>query len=514
MSATETIPVPETAAHTARRVARNSVSPLLAQLVTRAIDTLYGLLVLHLIKDRLNGDFAFAVTVSLYASTITNWGLDILLIRDVARDKAAANRYFSNTLLLRLGLTLLTFGLMAALLIPDPSLLLGANTANAGYVIAATLLLVAALLPGSLSAACTAVFQAHERMTIPALVTIITAAVKFVVGMGALGLVWLANDFRPDVVMLLILATVPLFINCITAAILLVWMRRTLLRPRLEFAPRFALGLLGLALPLLLNSLLQNLFFKADVFILRATNPEQVLGRYDAAYKFINFFPLITANLTFAIFPLLARYAHNEQEGLSRAYRATLKVLMLIAMPALVGTLLLAEPIISLFAGRDYLPQAAQALQILILFLPFSFFNGLTQYVLIAMNRQRLITVAFVLVASFNIVANLIFIPQYGLYAASWVTVASELVLLVPLYWWTWRELRAGMPNLFALAWRPALAAAMGGFGLWTAVGVGLPALVAAAVLGLLYVATLVGLQTFSDAELTLVRQVLRRRRR
>jgi O-antigen/teichoic acid export membrane protein len=496
---------------TARRVARNSISPLLAQLLTKAIDTVYGLVVLRLISDKLNGDYAFAVSIWLYASTITNWGLDVLLIRDVARDKAQANRYFSNTLLLRLGLSLLATVLLVLLLVPNPTLLLGTHLENAGYAIVATLLLAVSLLPGALAAACTAVFQAHERMTVPAVVTIITATVKFAIGLGALGLVWLANSYQPSPVMLIVLSATPVVINCVTAGILFVWMRRALLRPHLEFERRFAFGLLIIALPLLLNSLLQNLFFKVDYQILRAEYPSAVLGRYDAAYKFINFFPLITANLTFAIFPLLSRYAADTRDGLLRAYTITLKLLLLIAMPAVAATLLLSGPIIWLFAGDKYLPDAAAALQILILFLPFSFFNGLTQYVLIALDRQRLITVAFVLVATFNIVANLILIPMFNLYAASWVTVASELVLMVPLYLWTRRELGT-MPNLFALAWRPTLAAAIGAAGIWATLALGLPALLAAAVMALLYVALLFALRTFSNAELALARQVVRRK--
>ncbi len=496
---------------TARRVARNSVNPLLAQLLTKAIDTVYGLLVLRLISDKLNGDYAFAVSIWLYASAITNWGLDVLLIRDVARDKAQANRYFSNTLLLRLGLSLLTIVLLALLLIPNPSLLLGTHLENAGYAIAATLLLAVSLLPGALAAACTAVFQAHERMTVPAVVTIITATVKFVIGLGVLALVWVENSYQPTPLMLLALGATPVVINCVTAGILFVWMRRTMLKPHLEFERRFAFGLLLLALPLLLNSLLQNLFFKVDYQILRAEYKQEVLGRYDAAYKFINFFPLITANLTFAIFPLLSRYAADARDGLLRAYTLTLKLLLLIAMPAVAATLLLSVPIIWLFAGDKFLTDSPGALQILILFLPFSFFNGLTQYVLIALNRQRLITVGFVLVAGFNIVANLILIPMFSLYAASWVTVASELVLMIPLYIWTRGELGT-MPNLLALAWRPTLAAAIGAAGIWATLALGLPALLAAVVMALLYVTMLFALRTFSAEELALARQVMRRK--
>ena len=70
-------------------------------------------------------------------------------------------------------------------------------------------------------------------------------------------------------------------------------------------------------------------------------------------------------------------------------------MLLALAFPIAVGTTLLAEPIILILAGPGYLPESAWALQILIWYLPISFVNGLLQYVLIAVNRQRTLSVAF-----------------------------------------------------------------------------------------------------------------------
>src|SRR5207248_2054476 len=67
--------------------------------------------------------------------------------------------------------------------------------------------------------------------------------------------------------------------------------------------------------------------------------------------------------------------------------------------------------------------------------LPLSYANGLTQYVLVAAGRQRLLTGAFVAALVFNLAANVLLIPRFGYVGAAWVTVASEVVLLVPLRW-------------------------------------------------------------------------------
>src|SRR5690606_17699117 len=64
--------------------------------------------------------------------------------------------------------------------------------------------------------------------------------------------------------------------------------------------------------------------------------------------------------------------------------------------------------------------------------IPVGWMNSLTQYVLIALNLQRRITWAFIAAVSFNIVGNLLFIPEYGYRAAAIFTILSEAVLLVP----------------------------------------------------------------------------------
>jgi O-antigen/teichoic acid export membrane protein len=104
-------------------------------------------------------------------------------------------------------------------------------------------------------------------------------------------------------------------------------------------------------------------------------------------------------------------------------------------------------------------------LQILIWFLPFSFINQVTQYVLIAINQQRQLTRAFVIGVLFNSITNLIFIPLYGYRAAAVTTILSEWALLIPFYLLVRRHL-CTVP-WFDVAWRPTVAAAAMGGCLW-----------------------------------------------
>jgi O-antigen/teichoic acid export membrane protein len=212
----------------------------------------------------------------------------------------------------------------------------------------------------------------------------------------------------------------------------------------------------------MLNNLLNSLFFRVDALLLKPLAGEVALGHYSTAYKFIDGLQIIPSTFVLALFPHLARQAADDRAALARAFGLGLKVLIVLALPIAVGTTLLAYPIVGLLAGPAYLPDSAQALQVLIWFLPFSFVNGLTQYVLIALNRQRWITICFFGAAMANVALNLLAIPRYGFLGAAAVTVVSEWVLLAPF----WMAIRKDLPAipLLGLAWRPTLAAAvMGG---------------------------------------------------
>jgi O-antigen/teichoic acid export membrane protein len=169
------------------------------------------------------------------------------------------------------------------------------------------------------------------------------------------------------------------------------------------------------------------LFFKIDALLLPGLAGQVAAGTYAAAYKVSEGASVFSSSFTLALFPRLSR-----ERDLSTAYRLALRVLLQLALPLAAGIALLSGPIIQVVGGREYLPDSAVALTILICYLPLSYVNGLTQYVLIAAGKQRMLTGAFAAALIFNLAANLVLIPRFSYVGAAWVTVASELVLLVP----------------------------------------------------------------------------------
>jgi O-antigen/teichoic acid export membrane protein len=500
-------------------VAINAFNPFAAQVFTRVLMLGYAIVQYRVLGAEANGvlgNYFLAGIILLYTSTISEWGLGTFLTREVARERNAyheVNAIFHRTLALRLTISLALFVPVAVVVIVYVSLF--HLTIEGAWAVA---ILTLSLLPGAFSGACTSILYAYERMSLPAVIGIGTSMLNVALGLGALLLGWGVIG----------LAGAALAATCVTSLVFLSIMRRNF--PGLDVRPSFsslrldrssALPLLKAGWPLMLNALLVGLFFRIDQFIVQPVLGGQGVEQYQAAYSFINFVLLITPAVTLALFPRMARHAVNDRERLAHEYAFVLKALLLLAVPIMALTIWFAPLLITIFTGgkAGYLPASAVALQILILFLPFSFVNGVTQYVLIALDKQRLITVAFAITVVFNVAANLALVPLLGINGAAITTVLSELVLIGPFVWWAGREL-GGVP-IFALAWRPAVGAAAllllgtllqpfadswkaspGQFVLYAALGV---------VLACTYLAVVLGLRPFTTAELSSLRAALRR---
>jgi O-antigen/teichoic acid export membrane protein len=182
----------------------------------------------------------------------------------------------------------------------------------------------------------------------------------------------------------------------------------------------------GESLPLMFNHFLATIFFQIDIVLIEAFHGSVMVGLYSVAYKWVLAINVIPSFFTQALLPLMSKQAHEDRAGLKRNYRLAIKLLVSVALPTAVLFTFMATSLVALLGGAEYLPDSAIATPLMIWSIPIGWMNSLTQYVLIALDLQRRITTAFVIGVTFNIVVNLIFIPQYGYRAAAITTIASK----------------------------------------------------------------------------------------
>ncbi len=474
-----------------QRVTKNTVAPIGLNLINKGIDMVFAMLMLRILGPADAGLYYLAVVVIGWFDIWINFGLNTLATREVARDPSLANRYLSNTILLRGLLWVGAIPLMGGFF-----LLRGAARPLDVTTMWAIALFGIGLLPSNVSASFSAIFNAYEQMETPASVTTVTTLLKVLLGTVALLAGWGYVG----------LAAVSIVVNLITLAILYALLRARLFAPRYECDLRFQKEMLGVSWPLMINLLLATLFFKVAVLLLEWLLPDpRVLGWYSTAYKYIDAVGLVPAFFTMAIFPLMSRYAATARDSLLRAYILAIKLLILFAIPMGVLISALSTELIAVLGGSQYLPQAAQILRIMIWYMPFGFINSVTQYVLIALDQQRFLTRAFAIGLTFNVATNIVLIGQIGFIASAYVAIASELALLIPFYVGIRRHL-APIPWA-RVAWKPLACAAPMALLFWLLPG--RLSLLALPVGLALYLAGLVWLRVFDPEERRVVARVV-----
>lgn len=407
----------------ARRILANTAAPFAANLLGRALSWVLAVVTARTLGPTGTGEYAVAVNLWVYAGILADFGLGTWLTREVARRRgdsdAALATVVGETVGVRLGLSVVATTTMVTLAAA------GHAAGWLGFDLAWTVVLLAiGLMPGAVAASASSVYMAHERMGTPAVLSVAGAVATTLFGAAAL----LAGTGIVG------LGATSLVVTVATAVAFVALARRSGLPVAVGWPTQNLAALLRDSVPLMLNNLLNSVFFRIDVQVLNVWGRATV-GQYASAYKVIDGVGGISSSFILALFPMLARRAGDggtTGDALSRVYALALTLLVIVAMPVAGLLTWIAAPLSGLLWGHDFLPESAIALQILIWFLPLSFVNGLTQYVLIALGLQARITVAFAAAAIFNLAANLVLVPTYGYVAAALTTIATEFVLLVP----------------------------------------------------------------------------------
>lgn len=185
--------------------------------------------------------------------------------------------------------------------------------------------------------------------------------------------------------------------------------------------------LLRESVPFGLNGLFGNIYLNGDVLLLAWLRDDAEVGIYRAAVMLVALFPVVADTFTSGLYPRMARHLGNVEAATAELRFAT-RVLLAVSVPAAVGGLLVAGPLMVFLGGPDF---AASALPFALMapLLPIRFLNNGYAMTLSALDRQADRTRGVFLAATFNVLANLVAIPLWGAVGAAAVTLGTEVLL-------------------------------------------------------------------------------------
>ncbi|NCC70169.1 flippase [bacterium] len=183
--------------------------------------------------------------------------------------------------------------------------------------------------------------------------------------------------------------------------------------------------------PFALSIILNLIYFRGDTFILSLLKPQADVGIYGAAYKVLeiyDMFPILFVNL---VLPILDRsYKNGDFERFKRIIQKIFDFFLMISIPLIFGGILLSKDIIILVAGEKFM-KAGGVLQILIIAMSIITFGALFCGLVIAVNKQKRMTIGYMVAAILSIIGYSLLIPKYSYYGAAITTVIVELIVTV-----------------------------------------------------------------------------------
>jgi O-antigen/teichoic acid export membrane protein len=183
--------------------------------------------------------------------------------------------------------------------------------------------------------------------------------------------------------------------------------------------------------PLALTIFFNLLYLKTDTLILSLSKSSDEVGIYGAAYKVLDILTVIPFMFAGVILPILtADWAGKNYERFQRVLQKSFDLMVILAVPLVVGTQFVARPLMAFVAGAEF-TAAGSVLKILIYAAGLVFISCFFSHAIVAAGEQRKIIWAYFFTAVTSVALYLFFIPRYSYFGAAAITIYSETAITI-----------------------------------------------------------------------------------
>lgn len=161
--------------------------------------------------------------------------------------------------------------------------------------------------------------------------------------------------------------------------------------------------------------LIINLYYNiTPLFIGFLSNDTQV-GFFTAGNKITYIGTMIVVSITGALLPHCSKLlAAGDEKGFKDIINKSLNLFSFLSYPLVIVTMVLAKPIIMIFCGDDY----DESIMVLLIVAPVMFFGVMSNFfvnqIYYPLDKIRIIIISVTIGAIFNIISNVVLIPQMG----------------------------------------------------------------------------------------------------
>lgn len=398
-----------------RNILKQASWLVVAQFLTKILGFFYTIFLARNLGVEVFGLFAVGLAYFSIISAISDFGFNRYLIREISKEEGQKWEIICNLLILRLTIICVFFGIFSIFLyFLDP------NKMRVSIILLSSL----AVLPQTVALTFDGVFIALRKLQFSAMASVVSSLATVLIGIflvskgfeiyGAVNALILGQL----IFALFFIALFSFHIGFHFGEIKLSVIKKSLKGS----LPYGLLGILGL------------LYFRIDTVMLSYMKGNFETGIYGVSYRFLEAVTFIPTAFSSALFPVLSKLHHTKSiKEMKSIYIKSVKIMGFAGFLVTIIFLLLISQTIKLFMPSY--TQAIDVIKVLSLSIPLMFMMAPAVQVMFSTDKYlRHVLFLSILTLIFNVLLNFILIPSFGVWAAAWVTVLSDLLSLIIFY--------------------------------------------------------------------------------
>lgn len=394
---------------TKQTIVKNSFWFALGTTVTKIARAVLIIYVARILGADDYGIFTYAMSLVGIAMIFADLGVTTILTRELSKDGSDKRAYLSTAFGVKIGFLFLSIALVA---------IFGPLVSKFAEAKSLLLLVATFVALESLRSFLYAVTRAQNKMQIEAGLSVVAEAVVIAVIL----ILFLKNSSAH------VLAEAFVFGNLLGLLSTVFFLRKSLGGLFSSFKSDLAKDIIRSSWPFAVMGVFGALMTNIDSVMLGFWNPPKVLGLYAAAQKPITLLYVLPGFLSISLFPFFSRLVEKARSDTYLAIEKSVRAASALALPIMLGGLVLAGPLMSVTFGPEY-ASATLTFQIFLLTLLVAFPGAVLSDVIVAENRQKVFIKSSAFGALTNVLFNFLLIPKYGIAGSAVATLLAQLVM-------------------------------------------------------------------------------------
>lgn len=385
------------------------------QIGGKLLATLLGVVTVAVMTRHLGvagyGQFTIAISFLSIFAVIVDFGLTLTTTQMISEKKADEKTILGNLLSLRIisAVIFLALAPLTALLFPYEEIVLYAIAiGSVSYLFGTTAQMLIGVFQKRLVIGQAIIAELANRLLV-----LIGVALAPAFGLGLLGIMWI------------------LVVGNAVQLLLMLVLSRRLVSFRLRVQTGVWKEIIKRSWPIGASIFFNLIYLRGDIVFLSLFRDDAEVGIYGAAYKVVDVVAAIPVMYMGLVLPMLvAAWSAKRVKAFHKSMQQSFDFFVILAIPIVFGSIAIGVPLMELIAGAEF-SESGRVLAILGPAASVVFLGALFGHAIVGINKQKIMTIGYFVVAALTVAGYLYFIPLHGMWAAAWLTLASEVLITI-----------------------------------------------------------------------------------